>query len=307
MYGYHTRATGPTIHDLQLSPYASGNSYYVGQIVTARGIVTGTDVRYGAGDPFAIQSEATKGYGILCVDTSGYVPMRGDDVTVTGLLIERYDEATAIVDAQVTVHSSGNPDEFIVLTGADLAGDPEGYESNLVALSTPVTVTSINTYDWTVTDGSGSFLVDDDWAAYGGEADDSLDGLAENDVLSKIQGVWNHSYETYKVQVRDLADMTGDPVSTEPLALPTVYALNQNYPNPFNPSTTIEYSLANAGAHTLKVYDLRGALVETLASGVTPAGSYSITWNASRHASGLYFVRLETKEFTKTRKLLLVK
>lgn len=308
LYGYHTRASGPTIHDLQMTPYESGNSYYVGQIVTARGIVVGSDIRYGAGDPFAIQSEATKGYGILCVDTSGYVPVRGDDVTVTGLLVERYDEATAIVDIQsVTVHSSGNEEVPLVVTGAGLAANPEDYEGNYVALLNPANVTSINRYDWTVNDGAGDFLIDDDWTVYGGEADTTLDNLVVGDRLSSLWGVWFHSYGTYKLQIRDLADMTGDPVAADAPAIPATYSLSQNYPNPFNPSTTIEYSLANAGAHTLKVYNVRGALVETLASGVTPAGSYSITWNASHLASGLYLVRLEAGEFTHTRKLLLVK
>lgn len=308
MYGYHTRATGPTIHDLQMTTFESGNSYYVGQIVTARGIVTGSDVRYGAGDPFSIQSEATKGYGIICVDTSGYVPVRGDDVTVKGLLIERYDEATAIVDIQsVTVHSSGNAEVPVVVLGSQLEANPEDFEGNFVALVNSATVTSVNTYDWTVNDGTGDFLIDDDWAPYGGAADTTLEALKEGDPLSSLWGVWFHSYGSYKLQIRDLDDMTGAPVATDVPAIPTEYSLNQNYPNPFNPSTTIEYSLANAGAHTVKVYDVRGALIETLASGVTPAGTYSITWNASRHASGLYFVRLESRDFNKTRKLLLVK
>jgi hypothetical protein len=308
MYGYHTRSGGPTIHDLQMTPFASGNSYYVGQIVSARGIVTGSDTRYGAGDPFSIQSEPTKGYGILCVDTSGYVPQRGDDVTVKGLLIERYDEATAIVDIQsVTVHSSGNEELPVVVTGTDLATNPEEYESNFVALLYPVTVKSVNRYDWTVNDGTDDFLIDDDWAAFGGAADTTLDGLKEGDPLSSLWGVWNHSFGTYKVQIRDLDDMTGAPVATDIPSLPTENTLSQNYPNPFNPSTTIEYSLANTGAHSLKVYNMKGALVQTLSSGVTPAGSYSIKWDASHLASGLYFVRLETQEFNQTRKLLLVK
>lgn len=307
MYGYHTRSTGPTIHDLQMTTFESGNSYYVGQIVTVQGIVVGSDVRYGAGDPFAVQSEATMGYGILCVDTSGYVPTRGDDVTVKGLLVERYDEATAIVDAQVTVNSSGNAEVPVVVLGSQLEANPEDYEGNYVALLNPATVTAANTYDWTVNDGTGDFLIDDDWAVYGGAADTTLEALKAGDPLSSLWGVWFHSYGSYKLQIRDLDDMTGAPVATDAPAIPTEYSLNQNYPNPFNPSTTIEYSLANAGAHTVKVYDIRGALIETLASGVTPAGNYSITWNASRHASGLYFVRLESSEFNKTRKLLLVK
>ncbi|WP_456424671.1 T9SS type A sorting domain-containing protein [Rhodocaloribacter sp.] len=69
--------------------------------------------------------------------------------------------------------------------------------------------------------------------------------------------------------------------------------LDQNYPNPFNPVTTIRYHLREGGTAAVRVYDVQGRLVATLAEGAHTAGTYAVTWDASRVASGLYFYRVE--------------
>ena len=77
--------------------------------------------------------------------------------------------------------------------------------------------------------------------------------------------------------------------------LPTSYALGQNYPNPFNPTTTIQYDIPASGSQklvTLKVYDVIGREVATLVNETKVAGSYQVTFNASRIASGVYFYKL---------------
>jgi hypothetical protein len=55
------------------------------------------------------------------------------------------------------------------------------------------------------------------------------------------------------------------------------------------------------------VYDLQGRIAAELVSGMKPAGHYTLNWDASAHASGIYFVKLVTPEFTKSQKLMLVK
>ena len=74
-------------------------------------------------------------------------------------------------------------------------------------------------------------------------------------------------------------------------------------PNPFNPSTTIAFELAKAGRVTLRVYDVSGRLVSTLAAGDMGAGPQEVRWdatrrNGSRVPSGVYFYVLETPERT---------
>jgi len=88
---------------------------------------------------------------------------------------------------------------------------------------------------------------------------------------------------------------------------PRRFELGQNQPNPFNPITEIHFSLPSDSNATLKVYNVRGQLVTTLASGVLVAGPHSVIWDASRHPSGVYFYRLKSPDFSETRKMILVK
>jgi Secretion system C-terminal sorting domain len=89
--------------------------------------------------------------------------------------------------------------------------------------------------------------------------------------------------------------------------IPKVYALYQNYPNPFNPSTVIEYDLPKVSNVTVRVYDVLGREVATLVNGKQSAGSYKLTFNMDRYASGVYFVRLNAGSYTHTQKMMLLK
>jgi hypothetical protein len=98
----------------------------------------------------------------------------------------------------------------------------------------------------------------------------------------------------------------------EPAAVVTDFALEQNYPNPFNPSTTIRFSVPEAGQTTLQIYDLRGALVKTLISGTLTAGRHQIVWNGKNAngqpvASGVYLYRMQAGSFVQTKQMLLVR
>lgn len=89
--------------------------------------------------------------------------------------------------------------------------------------------------------------------------------------------------------------------------LPTAVALKQNYPNPFNRSTTIEYELSKPSEITLSVFNIKGQLVQTLASEYKTAGKHSIQWDARHVGSGLYLYRIQTGNSTEIRKCILVK
>jgi len=88
---------------------------------------------------------------------------------------------------------------------------------------------------------------------------------------------------------------------------PETTALMQNYPNPFNPSTDISFMLSENGYVTLKIYDVLGSLVETLISNELSAGSYNYSWDASQLSTGIYLYQLQTKNYTQTRKMILLK
>jgi len=89
--------------------------------------------------------------------------------------------------------------------------------------------------------------------------------------------------------------------------IPENFSLEQNYPNPFNPATTIKYSLPQSNVVKLKVYDVNGRTISTLVNGFKPAGSYEVTFDASKISSGIYYYSIESGEFTKTMKMVLIK
>jgi len=86
-----------------------------------------------------------------------------------------------------------------------------------------------------------------------------------------------------------------------------VYDLSNNYPNPFNPTTTISYSVPEIGFVTLIVYDVLGNMVVILVNEEKSSGIYEIKWDASYASSGIYFYRLKTGNFIKTKKMVLLK
>jgi hypothetical protein len=122
---------------------------------------------------------------------------------------------------------------------------------------------------------------------------------AENYV--ETSGVDNLSFFT-------LADMNNPlPVENEEGNVPDEYALQQNYPNPFNPSTEIKFQVPQAGLVVLRIYDVLGNHLTELVNDFKPAGYYSVSFNASGLASGIYMYTLQSGNFISSRKMLLIK
>jgi photosystem II stability/assembly factor-like uncharacterized protein len=96
------------------------------------------------------------------------------------------------------------------------------------------------------------------------------------------------------------------PVEDE-MQLPTKIALKQNYPNPFNPSTSIQYAITSRQFVTLKVYDVLGNEVATLVSEEKDRGVYSVNFDASRLATGMYLYRIQAGSFIEAKKMLMIK
>ena len=88
---------------------------------------------------------------------------------------------------------------------------------------------------------------------------------------------------------------------------PKEFRLMQNYPNPFNPTTSIKYQVASIEKVTLKVYDILGREIATLLNEIKHPGSYEIEFDASNLPSGIYFYRLTSDNFSKTRKMVLLR
>jgi hypothetical protein len=89
--------------------------------------------------------------------------------------------------------------------------------------------------------------------------------------------------------------------------IPTSFSLAQNFPNPFNPTTTIQFSLPQAGDVSLKIYNLLGEEVKTLIDEYKEIGNHSVQFNANNLASGMYLYRLQAGSFIETKKMILLR
>ena len=89
--------------------------------------------------------------------------------------------------------------------------------------------------------------------------------------------------------------------------LPERFKLEQNYPNPFNPSTEIRYTLPVDGRVNLEVFSITGQKIVTLMDDVKPAGTHTVSFNASGLASGVYLYRLTNGMWSETRKMMILK
>ncbi|PIP77497.1 MAG: hypothetical protein COW85_08600, partial [Ignavibacteria bacterium CG22_combo_CG10-13_8_21_14_all_37_15] len=89
--------------------------------------------------------------------------------------------------------------------------------------------------------------------------------------------------------------------------VPVNFELSQNYPNPFNPSTTIKYAVPVDSKVRLDIYSTLGELVVTLVNDLQTTGNYTVSFDASRFASGTYIYRLTANSTVITKKMLLIK
>ena len=119
-----------------------------------------------------------------------------------------------------------------------------------------------------------------------------------------------YDYGLTLAQISALYDITAGAGPGAVATLPTVFRLFQNYPNPFNPSTTISFAVPGSAASrslSLRVYDLLGREVATLASGTYHGGLYTVVWDGRGFSSGVYICRLESEGASFVQKMVLMK
>lgn len=91
------------------------------------------------------------------------------------------------------------------------------------------------------------------------------------------------------------------------IGVPKKFSLSQNYPNPFNPATKINFELPQPSNVKLSIYDVTGKLASELVNEQRAAGYYTVEFNGSNLASGMYFYRIQAGEFSAVKKMVLVK
>jgi hypothetical protein len=336
------------IQDIQYNPFGTDISGYIGFEVSVRGIVTadtsdleGTETGTILGPQVYIQNGSGPWSGVNIFGTETLLLERGDDVTVTGIVVESF-LVTQISDlddpASVQVHPSGNalPDPMPISTATinqmtSGETDAEQWEGVLVKYEN-ITVTNENPDGDPGPDpGSGALrnfgdiLVADvsdtntrvglqyGTHQYHNYWTDSLATypirIIGGDTFDAITGVLWFGFGDYRLLPRKDDDFVGHTTGTEEeIGLPGNYELAQNYPNPFNPSTKIQFALPVGGNVTLKVFNLLGQEVQTLINNqVIPAGRHEVVFDASNLPSGIYFYRIHTDSFAQVKKMILLK
>ena len=118
--------------------------------------------------------------------------------------------------------------------------------------------------------------------------------------------VIDHSDHTaYRIFLCDSALSTGiNQISSE---VPTKYYLSQNFPNPFNPETKIQFDIPKNSVVKIKVFNVEGRELAVLVNQILTAGKYTVNWNPSNIASGIYFYTIETENFRQSKRMVLLK
>ena len=155
---------------------------------------------------------------------------------------------------------------------------------------------------WRTTNGG------DNWGFQIPDTSIHINTYWQNDFINKLNG-WAYHFSQGGVHTvtggNDTTYYTGiNQVSNEILE---GFKLYQNYPNPFNPSTKIRFEIPRSSIVRLIVYDILGKEISTLVNEKLSSGSYEVDWTATGYTSGVYFYRLVTRDFSKTKKMLLIK
>lgn len=336
-YFYKVTDGNLTIQDVQYTPYTNGRSPYVGAVVALKGIVTADTsdlvltARSGSGGTtvwyFQSGNDPASGIWVTGILDTLKSLKRGDSVAITGTIQENFDVTRLGNVSAVQWFTTGNPLPVPVKSTTGIFGSMAGngdlnaepWEGMLVEFDT-VTVTNIepvyqNVWEYSVSDGSGSInVLREGLNTFSTVPNDTIYGyniIKVGDKFSELRGLVYYSFNSYKIVPRTNADFgTYIPLSVNDRIdgpIPTQYQLSNNFPNPFNPTTVIEYALPREDKVSLKIYNVIGQEVATLKNEIQKAGTYRVSFDGAKLATGVYFYRLQTSGFNQVKKMLLVK
>jgi hypothetical protein len=155
---------------------------------------------------------------------------------------------------------------------------------------------------------SSPALVSEEWISFDIPLSEFASaGMATQAHLAQLI-ISSHEFTPNTLYVDNVYFYNSNTYVTEDVADISAAKLAQNYPNPFNPVTSISYELKTPARVSLKIYDVKGRLVKTLAEGNRSAASHVVTWEANNAASGIYFYQLQVNGKTvNTKRMLLLK
>ena len=259
---------------------------------------SGGSVVEGFESPSNLWTVAPVGQGTTGVDTAStsfsFETTKKYDGNYAGGLQYAFDttNANAVCEVENAQGFDVSPSSSV---GMWVFGDHSGNQLDYVFGSAAQKVVPVDTIDWYGWKFVGM------WRAESDTSTSTLRGFA----VKRLSSALLTGGAIYVDDIQVGGKVTGILAGT---SQPNSFELSQNYPNPFNPTTVISYRLSSANKVTLKVYDILGREVATLADGVESAGQHSIVFNAGRLSSGVYFYSLTTSEGVRiAKKMILMK
>jgi len=280
------------IYDIQYS--LTGPSPIEGTDVVTTGIVTGV---FDSG--YFIQDGTGAWNGIFIYNFSND-PQRGDSLIIAGTVAEYYDKTELNDISFFEVQSTNNIllEAVVIVTGNV---SQEDYEGVLVKVENAECIDDNLGYgEWLVDDGSGEIIIDELMFTF-------VPVLGE---FYDITGVVDYSYSNFKIEPRDENDIIVSTSAVDFIFFPKIDL--QNYPNPFNPETTIYFTVEGTENTELIIYNLKGQKIKKLEIRNLKLGINKIIWNGTDDnnkvvSAGLYFYKLRSGEYSKSKKMLLLK
>ena len=135
-------------------------------------------------------------------------------------------------------------------------------------------------------------------------------GLGDASIIDTIEVDWIKGNKKYYTNVNtnqflEIKENSDTIDSTK--YIPKKFLLSQNYPNPFNSGTVITYQVPTQSFVNIRVYNCLGEQVAEIVNEEKPMGTYFINFNPSQLASGVYYYRMQSGDFTETKKFILLK
>jgi hypothetical protein len=251
------------------------------------------------------------------------VTVSGTSSRVGGELVDNNGDVVAVINSTtanpfvLTAPSAGN---YLINAGYD--SPQRSWDSAAVTLIVPVELASfsvsVNGNDvrltWQTATELNNAGFDVERAGLNGEWEE-IGFVVGNGTSTEIQTYTfsdnNLPAGTYNYRIKQI-DYNGTFEYYEleeaiEIGTPSEFALLQNYPNPFNPSTTIEFVLAEKSNVSLEIYNSIGEKILILINAEKEAGSYKISFDAEELTSGIYYYKLQTENFKRTRKMILLR